>query len=64
MLGFASLGQEKYKLLLDCINNKRKNAESLGDIKDTEPIAGTEEAVLRENLIRLTGMTKEQMYPD
>lgn len=59
----GSLGQEKYEKVVHTINKQLK-AESSSLIDDTTPITERQGDLLRQALIKLTGMNSGAMYPD
>ncbi len=62
-VGVDALGQEKYKKVRDTLNkNLKAKSETL--IDDRAPIAEKQEGLLSGALLKLTGMSEAEMYPD
>lgn len=61
-LGMGALGQEKYEKVRDAVNKKLKLSAS-PTIDDQKPVTESLGAILRQALVKLTGMTEAEMYP-
>lgn len=62
-LGMGALGQEKYEKVRDTLNKKLKQSANPA-IDDQGSITESQGAMMRQALLKLTGMTEAEMYPD
>lgn len=62
-LGMGALGQEKYEKVVSTLNKKLR-AESSPVINDESSITESQSQILKQALVKLTGMNETEMYPD